>query len=156
MKKIKYRNIDDKGALEGLPLYMIILVVIAGVGTAVIGGWMMSAQTTELGSIEVDIHNQDNKKLDLSKDWDQKTIYVNAYDQNSDSLEGVTISLEGCGAGDIDEPVKKTDSEGKVSFTLEKSDIHVPSGSSYGEIEITAKHTGDMTLTESDTIIVTE
>ncbi len=156
MKRIKYRELDDSGALEGLPLYMIILVVIAGVGTAVIGGWMMNAQSTELGSIEVNVSEKDNQKLDLSKDWGQRTVYVTAYDQGGDSLKGVTVSIEGCGAGDIDEPVKKTDGDGKISFTLQKDDLHVPSGSSYGEIKITAKYTGEMTLTKSETIIVTE
>ncbi|MBS3781562.1 MAG: hypothetical protein KGY68_03010 [Candidatus Thermoplasmatota archaeon] len=154
MKRIRYGDMDDEGALEGLPLYMIILVVIAGIGTAVIGGWMMSAQTTELGSLEVeDSNNNKVDQMDLSE-FGTKTIYITAYDQSGDPLEGVTISVEGCGASNIDEPVKLTDEDGEVSFSFESSELHV-SGNS-GTIDITGEYTGDMTLSESEDILVTE
>ncbi len=150
------REMDEEGALEGLPLYMIILVVIAGVATAVIGGWMITAQSTELGYIEVeDHHNNEIDELELSE-FNTKTIYVTAYDQQGDSLEGVTVYIEGCGAGDIDDPVALTDEDGEVSFRLESSDLRTPEGQSHGTIEITAEYTGDMELTETEDILVTE
>jgi len=156
MKRIRCRKMNKKGALEGLPLYMIILVVIAGIGTAVIGGWMMSAQTTELGSMNVEDHqNSEVSQLKLS-DFETKSIYVSTYDQQGDTLEGVTVYLEGCGAGDIDDPVQQTDENGEASFRLQSSDLHVPSGDNFGTITITAEYTGDMTLTETAEIIVTE
>jgi len=155
MKRIRYRKMNRKGALEGLPLYMIILVVIAGIGTAVIGGWMMSAQTTELGSLEVEDHEGEVSQIDLSE-FQTKTLTVTTYDQQGDALEGTTVFIEGCGAGDIDEPVKQTDSDGEASFGLQSSDLHVPSGDNFGTITITAEYTGDMTLTETAEIIVME
>jgi len=156
MKRIRYGDMDEKGALEGLPLYMIILVVIAGIGTAVIGGWMMSAQTTELGSLEVeDHHGSEITQLDLSE-FNTRSIFVSTYDQQGDSLGGVTVYIEGCGAGDIDEPVKQTDENGEASFSLESNDLRVPSNENFGTITITAEYTGDMTLTETAEIIVTE
>ncbi|MFP4000358.1 MAG: hypothetical protein ACLFSM_02385 [Thermoplasmata archaeon] len=155
MTDIRARNIDEEGALEGLPLYMIILVVIAGIGTAILAGWMMNAQSTELGSLEVEDHNGDEiNKLDLSE-FDTKTIYVRTYDQQGDSLKGVTVSIEGCGAGDIDEPVKVTDEDGEVSFELNSNDLRVTDGD-YDTIDITAEYEGDMDLTESATITVKE
>ncbi len=156
MKRIRYRKIDKKGALEGLPLYMIILVVIAGIGTAVIGGWMMSAQTTELGNIEVEDHqNSEISQLKLSE-FTTKSLYVTTYDQQGDTLQGVTVYIEGCGAGDIDDPVQQTDEDGEVSFVLQSNDLRVPSGDTFGTITITAEYTGDMTLTETAEIILTE
>lgn len=146
---------DEEGALEGLPLYMIILVVIAGIGTAVIGGWMMNAQSTELGNIQIeDQHNNEVDQLDLSE-FTTKTIYIKAFDQNGDALEGVTVSIEGCGAGDIEEPVKVTDEDGEVSFTLESSDLHIGEGD-YDTIDITAEYEGNMDLSEPAQITVTE
>ncbi len=154
MKRIKHRDINEKGALEGLPLYMIILVVIAGIGTAVIGSWMMSAQSTELGSIEVEDYNgSEVSQLDLSE-FNTKSLFVTTYDQQGDTLEGVTVFIEGSGAGDIDDPVKQTDGDGEASFQLHSSDLHVPSGEPFGTITITAEYTGDMTLTETEEIIV--
>lgn len=157
---MKYRRLkreDEKGALEGLPLYLIILVVIAGVGTAIIAGWMMSAESTELGSIEYEIPNEENTtgQLDISEDG-ERTIYVYTYDQNGDSLEGVTVSIDGCGAGDIDEPVERTGKEGEASFKVEKSDLYIPEDKDHGKIEIKAEYKGDTTRTETATILVTE
>ena len=148
MKRIRYGDMDEQGALEGLPLYMIILVVIAGIGTAVIGGWMMSAQTTELGSMEVD--------PDQIPESSTATIQVNTYEENGDPLEGVTVSIEGCGTSELEEPVKLTDEEGEAEFDMEEVDLNVPSGKTYGHITITAEYTGDMTRTETDTVLVTE
>ena len=151
---------DEKGALEGLPLYLIILVVIAGVGTAIIAGWMMSAQSTELGSIEYDLGRDiEGDQLDLryppaEGGWNDTTMTVTAYDDNGDTLEGVTVSLDGCGAGDIDQPVGQTDGDGEVDFSLDREDLRVPDGESHGHITITAEYTGDTTRTETETIFV--
>ncbi|MBS3816017.1 MAG: hypothetical protein KGY76_00450 [Candidatus Thermoplasmatota archaeon] len=147
MKKI-CRNIDDKGALEGLPLYLIILVVIAGVGTAIIAGWMMSAQSTELGSIEVD-----DEEL---PEGTTATIQVTTYAENGDPLEGVTVSIEGCGAGSLEEPVKLTDENGETEFNMDEVDVTVPEGQSHGEIIITAEYTGEMSKTKTARILVTD
>ncbi len=156
MRRIRYGDMDERGALEGLPLYMIILVVVAGISTAVIGGWMINAQTTELGSIEVeDYRGSDVSHLDLSE-FNTKSLYVTTYDQQGDTLEGVTVFIEGCGAGDIDEPVKQTDEDGEVSFELRSNDLHVPSNKNFGTIEITAEYTGDMSLSENAKITVHE
>lgn len=116
----------------------------------------MSAQTTELGSIEVADHTGSQvSQLDLSE-FNTKSIYVTTYDQQGDNLEGVTVFLEGSGAGDIDEPVKQTNDDGEVSFELQSSDLHVPSDQNFGTITITAEYTGDLTLTETAEIIVTD
>ncbi|MFP3871645.1 MAG: hypothetical protein ACOC55_04780 [Candidatus Natronoplasma sp.] len=157
MKGRKLKRSDERGALEGLPLYLIILVVIAGVGTAIIAGWMMSSQSTELESIEYDLGTKiDGDQLDLSEDWGQTTMTVTAYDDNGDTLEGVTVSIEGCGAGDIDQPVAQTDEDGEADFTLHREDLNVPDGESYGQITITAEYTGETTRTETETILVTD
>ncbi len=145
-KRIKRK--DEKGALEGLPLYLIILVVIAGVGTAIIAGWMMSAQSTELGSIEVDD--------DQVPEGTTSTVHVTTYDENGDPLKGVTVSIEGCGASNLENPVKLTDENGEAPFNLENTNISVPGDQSSGEITITAEYTGDMTRTKTATILVTK
>ncbi len=147
MKGRTLKRSDEKGALEGLPLYLIILVVIAGVGTAIIAGWMLSAQSTELGSIEVD--------EDEVGENSGATIHVTTYAENGDPLEGVTVSIEGCGTGNFEEPVRLTDENGETEFNLSEVDLNVPPGESYGYITITAEYSGEMTRTETATILVT-
>ncbi len=142
MKRIKYRKLDESGALEGLPLYMIILVVIAGVGTAVIGGWMMSAQSTELGSIEVE---EGDKTI---TEGYGKDVTITAYDQDNNGLSGVVVKLEGC---DVVES-KETNSDGTVTF--EDVDPNLPENENFGEIEVTATYTGEMETTKHATITV--
>ena len=131
---------DKKGALEGLPLYLIILVVIAGVGTAVLVGWMMSAQSTELDSIELD-----RNTLTTS----QRTVSVTAYDQNGNTLEGVTVTLEGCGVIEAG----TTDSNGVAQFS--NLSLNLPSGQNFGTIDVTARYTGSITTTRNAVITVT-
>ncbi len=131
---------DKKGALEGLPLYLIILVVIAGVGTAVLVGWMMSAQSTELDSIELDRNTMTTS---------QRTVSVTAYDQNGNTLEGVTVTLEGCGVIEAG----TTDSNGVAQFS--NLSLNLPSGQNFGTIDVTARYTGSITTTRNAVITVT-
>ncbi len=136
------RNIlkkDKKGALEGLPLYLIILVVIAGVGTVILVGWMMSSQSTELDSIAV-------KDATMRHTWTTNTI--TAYDQNGNRLEGVTVTLEGCGVNRVGE----TDSNGEIQFS--NLDIELPPNENFGTIQVIARYTGNVETTRTATITV--
>ncbi|MFO7792020.1 MAG: hypothetical protein R6W73_03450 [Candidatus Saliniplasma sp.] len=136
------KNLSNDGALEGLPLYLILLVVIAGVGTAIIIGWMTSAESTELDSIEID---EDDRTINTSSG---QHIDVTAYDRDGNGLEGVVITLEGCDVVESGE----TGSDGTITF--EGINPSLPQNQNFGEIEVTAKFTGDVTNVKNAVITV--
>lgn len=100
-RKIRAKNIarDKQGGIEGLPLQLMILILIAGIGSAVMIGWMsnlkspmsISSVYTEPGQIELSDSDGnsvfENDNIDL-------TIHV--LDQNGNGIEGVVVVLDGC------------------------------------------------------------
>lgn len=138
----KRRNMDDEGALEGLPLYLIILVVVAGIGTAIIAGWMMSAQSTELGSMEVVEEDR------IISENSGETITIKAYDQDGNPLQGAVVTLEGSGVTKSGQ----TDSEGECDISNVRAEL--PSNDNFGTIDVEVSYTGDMTTTRTAVITV--
>ncbi|MFW6040206.1 MAG: carboxypeptidase-like regulatory domain-containing protein [Thermoplasmatota archaeon] len=138
----KRLELNKEAALEGLPLYLIILVVIAGISTAVIAGWMMSSQTTELGSIEVDSEDR------IVSTNPGQSITVRAYDQSGNPLEGAVVTLEGC---EVQE-AGQTDGEGEC--TLRNINPNLPENENFGTIDVTVTYTGDVSMTKRATITV--
>ncbi|MFP4609232.1 MAG: carboxypeptidase-like regulatory domain-containing protein [Candidatus Aenigmatarchaeota archaeon] len=139
MKGRKLKRSDERGALEGLPLYLIILVVIAGVGTAIIAGWMMSSQSTELGNIEV---NEEDKIISTSPN---QSLEIIAYDRDGNPLEGATVELSGCG-------VEETGMTGEDG--VYKADGVNPDRE--GNIDVEVRYTGETTTVKTDEIIVSD
>ncbi|MGM0406078.1 MAG: hypothetical protein ACQEQM_08055 [Thermoplasmatota archaeon] len=136
------KKLSNEGALEGLPLYLILLVVIAGVGTAIIVGWMTSAQSTELDSIEVEDGNG------IVTAGSNNNVKITTYDQDGNGLEGVVLTLEGCDVVESGE----TGSDG--SYTFRNINPSLPQNENFGEIEVTAKYTGDVTTVRNAVITV--
>ncbi|MFW6141413.1 MAG: hypothetical protein ACOC53_02510 [Candidatus Saliniplasma sp.] len=139
----KHRTkLSNEGALEGLPLYLILLVVIAGIGTAIIVGWMTSAQSTELDTVEIDEGDR------VISSGSNNNVKITAYDQNGNGLQGVVITLEGCDVVETGE----TGPDG--TFTFERMNPSLSQNQNFGEIEVTAKYTGDVTTVRSAVITV--
>jgi hypothetical protein len=120
-------RISRKGALEGLPLYLIIMVIIAAVGIAILVGWMYMVKKPELDHISIEVTD-----MTVGNTYD---FNITAYDVNSKTLEGVEIHLEGCGVD-----VKKlTDKNGQAQFSVTPT---LPTNVHTGEIKVTAQYTG--------------
>jgi hypothetical protein len=120
-------RISRKGALEGLPLYLIIMVIIAAVGIAILVGWMYMVKKPELDHISIEVTD-----MTIGNTYD---FNITAYDVNSKTLEGVEIHLEGCGVD-----VKKlTDKNGQAQFSVTPT---LPTNVHTGEIKVTAQYTG--------------
>lgn len=139
---LKKRTLNEKGALEGLPLYLIILVVVAGVGTAIIVGWMMNAESTELDHIEVD---EDDKVLSTNAG---QSVTIRAYDGDGNGLEGAVVTLEGC------EVQESGQTDGDGVCTIQNVHPSLPQNKAFGDIQVTVKYTGDRTTTRQATITV--
>lgn len=120
-------KVSRKAALEGLPLYLIIMVIIAAVGIAILVGWMYMVKKPELGYIEIEV-----KDMLVGNTYD---FNITAYDTNGKTLENVEISLAGCGV----DTKKLTGKDGKAFFSVTP---RLPENVHTGTIEVTAVYTG--------------
>ncbi len=112
----------DQGAgIEGLPLQLLIMVVVAGLGLTIVMGWMNSISTPKsIGDVfvtpgEIFVHDDDGDGLYTRYGL---TITVIVTDQGGDRLEGATVVLEGANVRTSDGyPVRGvTDDSGQVVF----------------------------------------
>jgi hypothetical protein len=113
MKKLKLKRklcCDNKGALEGLPLYLIILVVVAAVAIIIIFSYLSTLKTEELARIDVYIDGQKADPLETTEG--QHEVYIIAIGDDGTKLDDVTITMTGAGVN----TAKKTDSNGKADF----------------------------------------
>ena len=119
----KLRNVtgDCGGGIEGLPLQLLIMVVVAGLGLTIIMGWMASISVPRsIGEVFVDpgeilVFDSDGDGI-YSREGLALTVVVT--DQSGDRLEGATVLLEGSNIRTSDGgPVRGiTDSRGRAVF----------------------------------------
>ncbi|MDI6707639.1 MAG: hypothetical protein QME47_00880 [Candidatus Thermoplasmatota archaeon] len=110
---------DKNAALEGLPLYLVILVIIAAVGIATVLTWMAPLKSglgANIGSIAL-TENGGVDKITCSTQLDgtakgSGNIVVTVKDQNNKPLVGADVELRGCGVVEAE----KTDSNGVANF----------------------------------------
>ena len=113
---------DCSGGIEGLPLQLLIMVVVAGLGLTIIMGWMNSiAAPHSIGEIyvspsEILVYDEDKDGL-YTKSGILMTITVT--DQSGDRLEGATVLLDGANIKTKEGgPVRGvTDSHGQAVLT---------------------------------------
>ncbi|MEM3444917.1 MAG: hypothetical protein QXJ27_04665 [Thermoplasmata archaeon] len=120
-------KVSRKGALEGLPLYLIIMVIIAAIGIAILVGWMYMVRKPELGYIEIEV-----KDMVVGNTYD---FNITAYDTNGKTLENVEISLWGCGV----DTKQLTGKDGRAFFSVTPK---LPENTHTGEIKVRAVYTG--------------
>lgn len=112
---------DSEGGIEGLPLQLLIMVVVAGLGLTVILGWMNSISTPHsIGEIlvnpsEILVYDDDGDGLYTASGID---ITVSVSDQGGDRLEGATVVLEGANIKNAEGGQVRgvTDARGQVVF----------------------------------------
>jgi hypothetical protein len=107
-------NKNKKGGIEGLPLQLMIVIIIATMGTAILVGWMGNIDTPQsIGQVQV-----------LSEDiildgyhTNDGTIEICVIDQDGNPLEGATVVLSGLGVKcNGNRPVGYTDENGNIVF----------------------------------------
>jgi hypothetical protein len=113
---------EMSAGIEGLPLQLLIMVVVAGLGLTIIMGWMNSiAAPHSIGDImvnpgEIVVHDSDGDGIFTASGV---LVTVTVTDQSGDRLEGATVMLEGAnvmtGKGETVRGV--TDSRGQVTFS---------------------------------------
>ncbi len=89
---------DCSGGIEGLPLQLLIMVVVAGLGLTIIMGWMNSiAAPHSIGDIvvspaEILVYDDDGDGMYTNADV---ALTVTVTDEGGDRLEGATVVLDG-------------------------------------------------------------
>lgn len=94
---------DSEGGIEGLPLQLLIMVVVAGLGLTIIMGWMNSIEAPRtIGDVyvtpsEIQVHDPDGDGIFTASNV---LVTVTVTDQDGDRLEGATVVLDGAGIRD--------------------------------------------------------
>lgn len=112
---------DVDAGIEGLPLQLLIMVVVAGLGLTIVMGWMGSISTPKsIGDVfvtpgEILVHDEDGDGLYTR---DGLTLSVIVTDQDGDRLAGATVLLEGANVRTVSgDPVRGvTNENGQVVF----------------------------------------
>lgn len=135
----KFRD-DRNGAVEGLPLQLIIMVAIAAIVIVIILGWLAPWQSkVDLNSITV--------SPQTAVDGNTTTLTITAWDTKDNHLEGVVIQATGCNIGTL---VGTTDANGVVTFTVTPD---IPNGQT-GQITIKGTYTGTIQVEKTAFVVV--
>lgn len=141
---IKNIRKDRSAGIEGLPLQLMIMVVIAGLGTAILLGWMSGLSAPR----SIDAVYSNPSELVLS-DGDRDGVFtassismtITVLDQNGEPVTGATIVLDGCNIATASgkQVHGTTDASGKVLLSgLSASQT----GRSVGFITVTVTKSG--------------
>jgi hypothetical protein len=110
---------DRNAALEGMPLYLVILVIIAAVGMAIVLTWMAPLKSglgASIGSVALTENGGVDKIIcSTLSDGTAKgsgNIVVSVKDQNGKPLVGADVELRGCSIVEAE----KTNSDGIANF----------------------------------------
>ena len=112
---------DRNGGIEGLPLQLMIMVLVAGLGTAILVGWMGGLSAPEaIASVncsptEILLGDEDG---DGTFEATEVVLTVFVRDQNGDAVAGASVVLDGCNVCNADGSLVygTTDAEGKAIF----------------------------------------
>jgi len=140
MKIHKKLQKDRAGAVEGLPLQLIIMVAIAAIVIVIILGWLAPWQN----KVDLDMLTVEPQTI---ADENTTTIVITAWDTKDNHLEGVVIEATGCNIGTL---IGTTDADGKVSFTVTPD---IPNGQT-GQISILGTYTGTVQMEKTAFVVV--
>lgn len=140
MKVNRKLHWDRDGAVEGLPLQLIIMVAIAAIVVVIILGWLAPWQN----KVDLDMLTVDPQSID---DEVAVTLTVTAWDTKGNHLEGVVIEATGCNIGT---QVATTDGNGQVTFTVTPD---IPNGQT-NNIDIKGTYTGTIQVEKTAFVVV--
>jgi len=131
---------SDREGLEGLPLQLLIMAVVAGLALVVVVGWFSGISSTPVKNIKTisiepnpitttnpGINVQAKKTLDVT---------VCAFDQGDTRIKGITVHLSGVGVDKTATDGKSGDGDGGEDGCVKFSSVQVilPPGTSTSEL----------------------
>jgi hypothetical protein len=140
-------RLDETGALEGMPLQLIIMVVIAGIAISIVVAWLTIFTAPDLAKIE--LHSATPHSDPIRVTENTTAITIKAWDTKGNPLESVSIKMSGSNlivAG-------LTDSDG--TFTASGLNIDIGSAD-FGTIRVEAEFSGTLSITKTLNIVVTK
>jgi len=145
---------DDSGAIEGLPLYLIIIIVITVLGLGIVLGMMnMVKPPTTLDKISISPEIIEVKDVDGDGTYNVtgKSVTVKVVDSNGDPVKGAMVRLTGCNVKEGGATAYgTTDSNGEVKF----EDVYCEVlGTDTGHIDVEVEKSGLGKKTGTITII---
>lgn len=111
MRLQEWKN-DASGGIEGLPLQLMIVILVATMGTAIIVGWMGSIETPKaIGDVSI------SEVVADMEDGSIDEVIITVYDQDGNPLEDAIVTLSGYGIKDEEgKNYKTTESDGTATF----------------------------------------
>ena len=122
---------DNRGSIEGLPLYFLVSALVVAVASSALLSMMGGIQGQTLGAVEAA-----PDPINVTSAAATVTFTVTVKDTDGRPIEGALVAIEGLGAS----AAKKTDAAGEARFS-----VRVDLGSSaYGEISVKVTHHGPL------------
>ena len=134
---------DRTGAIEGLPLYLIIIIVITVIGLGIVLGMMeMVKPPTQIGKMTIspEVIEVTDPDDDDTFTTTGKTVTVRVMDSNGDPVKGAMVRLTGCNVKEGGSTAYgKTDSNGEMKFTDISCEVM---GTDTGHIDVEVEKSG--------------
>ena len=153
MKQIRIHGLgkalrkNRKGGIEGLPLQLMIIIMVATLGTAIIVGWMGNIEEPHsINKVEVDTGEIDltyNAVKSGNIYTTDEDVIISVYDQSGNPIEGATVVLSGLGVKDSDGRTAHadTDSDGMAVFKGLK--IRMSGNTGYIDVDVSKSGYGE-------------
>lgn len=149
----KFRRIhDQRGALEGLPLYLIILIVVAAIVVAILVGWLSTLKHPAVGNISFNVGGGGAQTLSqaayptcnsavggdtacftpqaggdcqFTGNPHPYELQVTVMDKSGSPLSGVSVTISGVGVSIVASPSASqvTDGNGNAQFSQITGDV---------------------------------
>ncbi len=138
---------ETLGGIEGLPLQLMIIIIVATMGTAILVGWMGDIEAPKsIGDVTLtpEAVRADGNVIE--------SIVITVTDGEGEALEGAAVFLTNMGVSENGErPFKLTDSSGTVTFT----NLTIkPNGGKYGFIQVNVEKSGYTNYTNEQITVI--
>lgn len=134
---------DKSGAIEGFPLYLMIIIIITVVGIGIVLGLLSQVEppktmkTVSISPETVEVKDPDGDDVYTNNDF---SVTIRVTDSSGDGIKGAVITLEGCNVKDGGtRPYGKTDSDGKLTLSGLSCEVV---GDDTGHITVTVEKSG--------------
>ncbi len=140
---------DQSGQIMGIPLYILLIVLIAVVSLSAILGFLVTSSPT-IDRVEAKVTHRYGGRPDAplecdrilddgtAKPDDDPYIVVYVRDENGDPMQNIDVHITGCGA----DASGTTNYTGQISVVLDKEDIRLEPNQENGKMIITAVQNG--------------
>lgn len=133
--------------MEGMPLQLIIMVVIAGIAISIVITWLTIFTAPDLAKVELYSAEPETEPMKITENT--TSITIKAWDTKGNPLEGVSIKMSGANV------LVAGTSGPDGTFTASSLIIDIGT-SDFGTIRVEAEYSGTVSITKTINIVVTK